>query len=88
MKCMLYDWDELYERADGSACGDPELNAKDEARNWLEGFLEEDGIELEWLESVEEEIDSWLARQSFVPMFNEDGSWVCNIDKGRLWCIN
>ncbi len=34
----MYSWDEIYERADGAACGDATLRAKDEAR-WQVGRL-------------------------------------------------
>lgn len=29
---FMYSWNEIYERADGAACGEPTLKAKDEAR--------------------------------------------------------
>lgn len=36
-------WDEIYERADGAACGDSTLKAKDEARHQIRRFVMEIG---------------------------------------------
>lgn len=36
-------WDEIYERADGAACGDSTLKAKDEARHQVRQFVMEIG---------------------------------------------
>lgn len=36
---MRYTWDEIYERAEGAACGEPALRAKDEARWQVDGTL-------------------------------------------------
>ena len=83
----LYDWDALYERADGKGFGDPELSAKDDARYWFEIFLHEEHVDLNECDCPEDVIDEWLNDIDYVPLFDESGSWVCNIDKGRLWTV-
>ena len=43
--CVLYTWNEIYERAIDSCCMSPELRAKDEARNQVREFALEKGFE-------------------------------------------
>ena len=58
---VLYTWDELYERADGSACGNPKLRAKDNAREILAVIIEkETGICIDDLEIPEEGMNNRL----------------------------
>lgn len=72
----LYDWDGIYERKMDKGYGDPELTAYDNARYYIECCMTEEGIDVENAECPEEEIDFWLANQSFVILFDEDGNFV------------
>ena len=77
----FYSWDDLYERADGSACGDPELKAKDNARWQIGMFIQEhEGIDIEdtsAYESAEDTLEWYLEKH---PMFFDiDGNLLdCN----------
>lgn len=56
--CVLYTWNEIYERAIDSCCMSPELRAKDEARNQVREFALEKGFEdLEKAEIPEEMVE-------------------------------
>ena len=72
----LYDWDEIYERKTNKGFGDPELTAYDNARFYLESCMTEDGVDIDSLENIEEEIDHWLTKQPFIILFDEDGNFV------------
>lgn len=73
----LYTWDDLYERADGTAYGDPELKAKDNARFILTGIIEElKGYNIDDCEIPEEEIDYFLENADRKYLFDEDGNLV------------
>ena len=73
-----YTWDDLYERADGAACGEDTLNAKDEARWQVRCFMMEMGeLDLDEQECpedwVEDYCDDWEIR------FDENGNIVSYI---------
>jgi len=71
----LYTWDELYVRAEGSACGSPELDAKDNARWYLTQLIKEKtGVDIDECEIPEEEIESFLKSQDSVYWFNNNGT--------------
>ena len=69
-------WDEIYEAADGKACGEWELKRKDTARYEVVNFVEENfGINLETeCENVEEEIDYYVDKYGIV--FDEEGKII------------
>ena len=69
-------WDEIYEAADGKACGEWELKRKDTARYEVICFVEDNfGINLETeCENVEEEIDYYVEKYGIV--FDEEGKIV------------
>lgn len=76
MNKELYTWDDLYERAEGKGCGDPELKAKDNARWKLAEIIKEEyGIDIEECESPEEEID-WFLDKNDIYLFDKDGHFV------------
>lgn len=83
MKKELYTWDDLYERADGAACGEPELNAKDNARWELAEIIKEaTDIDIEKCEIPEEEIDWFLENNDMEYLFDEDGHLVGKQKRG------
>ena len=69
-------WDEIYEAADGKACGEWELKRKDTARYEVVCFVEDNfGINLETeCENVEEEIDYYAEKYGII--FDEEGKIV------------
>lgn len=78
----LYTWDELYERADGTGFGDPELTAKDEARAELTIIIEAVcGYNIDACEIPEEEIDRFLDNANKEFLFDENGNLVKLVDK-------
>ena len=76
----IYSWDEIYERAENTPFGSPELSAKDEARHQLGVLiLEEKGVNVEDTElfdSAEEEIDNFLKVRSENVWFDEYGNII------------
>lgn len=73
----LYDWDEIYERADGFGYGSDELTAKDEARWQLRCLiLDELGYDIEDRECPEEEIDFFLRERNEKVFFDESGNII------------
>ena len=72
-----YDLNDLYERADGTACGDSKLRAKDNARAVLEEIIKEKtGIDINTCEIPEEEIERFLEESDEKYWFNEDGNLI------------
>lgn len=72
----LLSWDDIYERADGTGFGDPELTAKDTARWQLGGLIKEErGVDIEApsVESAEEEIDFFLEDREYPVFFDAAG---------------
>lgn len=68
-------WDEIYEAADGKACGEWELKRKDTARYEVIDFVEENfGINIEECEIVEDEINYYANKYGIV--FDEEGKIV------------
>lgn len=73
----IYSWDDLYERAEGAACGDPELRAKDNARAILEEIIKEKtGNDINTYEIPEEEIEDFLKKSEEEYWFDEDGNLI------------
>lgn len=73
----MYTWDDLYKRADGAACGDPELKAKDNARFVLTEIIKElEGYDIDECEIPEEEIEYFLEKSDREYLFDEDGNLV------------
>lgn len=73
----MYTWDDLYKRADGAACGNPELKAKDNARFILTEIIKElEGYDIDECEIPEEEIDLFLENADREYLFDEDGNLV------------
>lgn len=70
----MYTWDEIYELADGSACGSPALRAKDSARNELRKYIfMETGNDIEKDEIPEESIDTFLDKHGKMLLFDKTG---------------
>lgn len=70
-----YTWDDLYDRADGAACGEDTLEAKDEARWQVRCFAMEHGEEdLEEAGCPEDEVDYYCNKYNI--LFNENGSII------------
>ena len=69
-------WDEIYEAADGKACGEWELKRKDTARYEVVCFVEDNfGINLETeCENVEEEIDYYVEKYGII--FDKEGKII------------
>ena len=77
MKKKLYTWDDLYERAEDAACGEPNLRAKDNARFVLREIIEEiKGYDIEECEIPEEEIEIFLEKADRKYLFDEYGNLV------------
>lgn len=72
-----YTWDEIYERAEGCACGEPNLRAKDNARAILtEIIFEVTGANIDDCEIPEEEIEIFLESSNKKYLFDEDGNLI------------
>ena len=69
-------WNEIYEAADGKACGEWELKRKDTARYEVVCFVEDNfGINLETeCENVEEEIDYYVEKYGII--FDKEGKII------------
>lgn len=84
MKEKLYTWDNLYEKADGTGFGDPELTAKDEARAELTIIIEAVcGYNIDDCEIPEEEIENFLEKSDKEYLFDERGNLVMEIMKRK-----
>lgn len=82
MEEKLYTWDDLYERADGTGFGDPELTAKDNARAELTIIIEAvRGYNIDDCEIPEEEIESFLDNANKEFLFDECGNLVKTVEK-------
>ena len=80
-----YTWDEIYKRAEGAACGSPELKAKDYARWNMRRVIEEDtGIDIEECEIPEEEIERYLEESGDKYLFDEYGNFLTEPQKIRF----
>lgn len=65
-------WDEIYERADGTGFGDPELRAKDIARCEVrELVFRKEGYDIETAEIPEDEVDYYCGLHNI--RFYENG---------------
>ena len=72
---IVYTWDDLYVRADGKACCEPELKAKDNARWQVRNFAMEYGKpDLEKEECPEDFIEDYC--KVFGIWFDEDGNII------------
>ena len=79
LKEKTYTWDELYERANGKGCGEPELKAKDRARAILTQIIKDNelySINIDDYEYPEEEIEWFLGDVDEEYLFDEDGNLV------------
>lgn len=75
MENKKYTWNDLYKRADGAACGQDTLKAKDIARYQVRCFAMECGNEdLEKAECPEDEVN-WYCNKYNI-LFNENGNIV------------
>ncbi len=80
MERNLYTWDELYKRADGCVWWDPELKAKDNAREFFDYHIQETlGYDIEKCDIPEEEIDGFLNENEKEYYFDESGHFVIAI---------
>lgn len=86
MEEKLYTWDDLYERADGTGFGDPELTAKDKARFQLTEIIQREcGYNIDDCEIPEEEIDGFLWESDKEYLFDEDGNLIKLVKKHQLF---
>lgn len=70
---MKYTWNDLYNRADGAACGERTLKAKDNARCEVRNFAIEYGEDdLEKAECPEDMVDYYCDKYGI--LFDEDGN--------------
>ena len=68
-----YTWDDLYERAEDTPCGDPRLKAKDEARYQANNYAMDKGYkDAEEAEIPEEVIEDYC--EQFGLRFDENGN--------------
>lgn len=77
-----YTWDDLYKRADGAACGESTLKAKDEAREQVRYFiLELDDMDIENEECPEDAVEYYCNKYSI--RFDEKGNIIEVRDKSN-----
>ena len=70
-----YTWDDLYKSADGAACGEDTLKAKDEARWQVRCFAIEHGEEdLDETDCPENEVDYYCNKYNI--LFDENGNII------------
>lgn len=70
-----YTWDEIYERAEGAACGEPALRAKDEARWQVRWYAINHGEDdLEESEIPEEDVEYYSDKFNII--FDEYGNII------------
>ena len=75
---MRITWDEIYERADGAGYGEPELEAKDEARHQVACIMRDFGFpDPDEDECPEERIENFCDRYNVT--FDERGN-ICTPD--------
>ena len=68
-------WNEIYERAEDTGCGDPRLQAKDEARFQVGQLVKErENIDIEETECPEEEVDYYA--EAWNIQFDENGNII------------
>lgn len=78
----LYDWDELYEMAEGAPFGSVELTSKDNARAFLESEIQKySDIDINSCENVEEAIDKFLEESDEYYAFDIDGNFITTVAK-------
>lgn len=72
--CVKYTYDDIYELADGSACGDPELKRKDMARDEMRYIIQEvKGYDIEETDCAEDEIVEFLEENPKYNVFDVFG---------------
>lgn len=72
---MRYTWDEIYERAEGAAYGEPALRAKDEARWQVRWYAIDHGEDdLEELKIPEYGVEDYVNKYNI--MFDEYGNII------------
>lgn len=71
MKNEKYTWNDLYTRADGAACGEDTLKAKDNARWQVREFvIDQEDKDLEEAECPEDEVD-WYCDKYNILFYKE-----------------
>ena len=79
---MEYTWDDLYQRADGAACGEDVLKAKDEARWQVRNFAMEHGeIDPETAECPEDLVSAYCEKH--VIRFDEHGNIIATNNSNK-----
>lgn len=74
-KFMKYTWDDLYKRAEGKACGETELKAKDNARGNLTDLIKNrTGQNIDEYEIPEDAIEDYLKYCPDIILFDENGN--------------
>lgn len=82
-RARLYSWEQLYMLANGKGMGEPELEAKDNARAQIEQRAAEEGYDLKAYESIEDGIDRFLEVYPQYDGFDIDGNMWDNWKGGR-----
>lgn len=72
----MFTWNELYQRAMEKSYGDPELEAKDNARYEIGIIAEQYGVNIEEDECPEDAIDFFLAEHKELDRFDIDGHMI------------
>lgn len=71
-------WDEIFKDAEGTTFGQQALKVKDQARAEVEELMRKDGIDVDNLESVEDEIEKYVADHNI--RFADNG---CILDENK-----
>lgn len=70
----LLSWEEIFNNAEGTTLGQTALKVKDQARAEVEDLMKKDGIDVDSLESVEDEIEKYVADHNI--KFDNNGSII------------
>ena len=70
----LLSWEEIFNNAEGTTLGQTALKVKDQARAEVEDLMKKDDIDVDSLESVEDEIEKYVADHNI--KFDNNGSII------------
>lgn len=70
----LLSWEEIFNNAEGTTLGQTALKVKDQARAEVEDLMKKDGIDVDSLASVEDEIEKYVADHNI--KFDNNGSII------------
>lgn len=60
----ILTWDEIFKNAEGTTFGQKALKVKDQARAEVEELMQKDGIDVDGLENVEDEIEEYVTKHN------------------------